>query len=168
MIPVTPARKSAVSLGRWLALTSLGAAILAAPLAASGQPVAATRHIARSQRRETLDERISTMHAALHVTPAEEADWAKVADVMRRNDGDMQKLVAARQAQAPHELTAVDDLVTYEKFTQAHLDGLKDLISSFAALYGSMPEDQKVVADHVFARFGRETGQTRGTLPANG
>ncbi len=153
---------------RGLALTFLGAAALAAPLTASAQTAATpmtqppahtrpmTHRAAYTMRRETLDERISTMHAALKITPAEDADWNKVADVMRRNDSDMQKLVADRQAEVPHELSAVDDLKTYQKFTQAHVDGLKDLVASFATLYDTMPAEQKMIADHVFAKFGRE------------
>jgi hypothetical protein len=157
---------------RRLALAVLGAATFAAPLTASAQTSVApatppmspppahsmsmTRHAADKMRRETLDQRISTLHAALKITPAQEADWAKVADVMRRNESDMQKLVAERQAQVPHELSAVDDLKTYQTFTQAHVDGLKDLVAAFSTLYDSMPSEQKIIADHAFAKFGRE------------
>jgi hypothetical protein len=172
-MPASPPR-------RWLAMTCLGAAIFAAPLVASAQmttpmttpmaapPMAApttqpmthtlstAHHAAYRMQRETLDQRISTMHAALKITPAEEADWTKVADVMRRNEGDMEKMVADRQARVPHELSAVDDLKTYQSFTQAHVDGLKDLVASFETLYAAMPADQKMIADHVFAKYGRE------------
>ncbi len=160
----------------WLALTCLGVATLAAPLVASAQTMAPTiaaptaqpmvhpaphamsmsHHVSYKMQRETLEQRISAMHAALKITPAEEGDWAKVADVMRRNDSDMQKMVADRQARVPHELSAVDDLKTYQSFTQAHVDGLKDLVASFETLYDAMPADQKIVADRVFAKFGRE------------
>jgi hypothetical protein len=161
---------------RWLALTCLGAATFAAPLIASAQTMAPTmvapttqpitqpaphstamtHHAGYKMQRETLDQRIDMMHAALKITPTEEADWTKVADVMRRNDSDMQKLVADRQARVPHELSAIDDLKTYQSFTQAHVDGLKDLVASFATLYAAMPADQKMIADHVFAKYGRE------------
>ncbi len=168
---------------RWLALTCLSAAAFAAPLAASAQttaapstestsasashPMAKTHHAAYRMGSETLDQRISRMHAALKITPAEEADWTKVADVMRRNDSDMQKLVADRQARVPHELSAVDDLKTYQSFTQAHVDGLKDLVASFETLYADMPADQKMVADHVFAKFGRERVAMRHAVQAH-
>jgi hypothetical protein len=36
-------------------------------------------------------------------------------------------------------MTALDDLNTYRKFAQAHVDGLKNLIDDFKALYDSMP-----------------------------
>jgi hypothetical protein len=161
---------------RWLALTCLAAATFATPVIASAQTmttpaaepmtqpmmqpsahkISTTHRAAYRMRAETLDQRIETLHAALKITPAEEADWSKVADVMRRNESDMQKMVADRQARVPHELSAVDDLKTYQGFTQAHVDGLKDLVASFETLYAEMPADQKRVADHVFAKFGRE------------
>jgi len=115
-----------------------------------------THHAAFKMQREALDQRISAMHAALKITPAEEADWTKVVDVMRRNESDMENMVADREARVPHELSAVDDLKTYQRFTQAHVDGLRDLVASFETLYAAMPADQKMVADRVFAKFGRE------------
>jgi hypothetical protein len=169
----------------WLALTCLGAAALATPLTASAQTMSApmtaaapqttaqpaahpmARRTAYRMQRETLEQRIGTMHAALKITPAEEADWAKVADVMRRNDSDMQKLVADRQAQVPHELSAVDDLKTYQSFTQAHVDGLKDLLTSFETLYAAMPADQKTVADRVFAKYGSARVATHHAMQAH-
>jgi hypothetical protein len=62
----------------------------------------------------------------------------------------MQKLAADNTVQAPQSMTAVDDLKTYQKFAQAHVDGLKNLTSSFETLYNSMPDPQKKVADQVF------------------
>jgi len=171
MSPNTSASRPAATTHRWLALTILGVATVATPLTAFAQPAPratpVTRHAADSMRRETLDQRISNMHVALKITPAEEADWTKVADVMRRNESNMQKMVVERRAHIPHELNAVEDLKTYQRFTQAHVDGLKDLIASFETLYAAMPEGQKIVADHVFARYGHERVQTHRALKSN-
>jgi hypothetical protein len=174
-----PTPKSVTTGRRWLALTFVGAATFSAPVMASAQTtvtpmtqpparaMSMTHHAAYTMRRETLDQRINAMHAALKITPAEEADWSKVVDVMRRNDSEMQKLVADRQARVPHELSAVDDLKTYQAFTQAHVDGLKDLVASFETLYVAMPDDQKMIADHVFAKFGRERVAMRHAVQAH-
>jgi hypothetical protein len=51
-------------------------------------------------------------------------------------------------------MTAVDDLKTYQEFTQAHLDGPKNLTVAFVALYDTMPADQKKNADQVFMQYG--------------
>ena len=50
----------------------------------------------------------------------------------------------------PQNMTAVDDLKTYQKFAQAHVDGLKNLLSHFEAFYAAMPDAQKKIADEVF------------------
>ena len=52
-------------------------------------------------------------------------------------------------------MTAVQDLTGYAKFGQAHVDGLKNPISSFNTLYNSMPDPQKKVADQMFESFGQ-------------
>jgi hypothetical protein len=63
----------------------------------------------------------------------------------------MEKLVAETRLTPPQNMSAVDDLKTYQKFAQAHVDGLKNLISAFEVLYTAMPDDQKKLADHVFS-----------------
>jgi protein CpxP len=75
---------------------------------------------------------------------------------MRENAAAMQKLSADKTTQAPQSITAVQDLKNYEKFAQAHVDGLKNLISSFTTLYKAMPDPQKKLADQVFQSFDRE------------
>jgi hypothetical protein len=152
----------------------VGAALLVGPAGASAQTAAATQtapapaavplhhhyyrhHMAAKTpeaRRETLEDRISTLHTELNITLAEETAWTPVAQTMRDNEANMQKLIAARRAEAGHDQTAVEDLRTYEQFTQAHVDGLKSLISSFETLYSEMPSSQQAVADHVFKYFG--------------
>jgi hypothetical protein len=72
---------------------------------------------------------------------------------MRQNAGMMEKLVQEKRAKAA-SMTAVDDLETYQDFTKARLDGLKNLTSAFKSLYDSMSADQKKNADQVFQAFG--------------
>jgi hypothetical protein len=113
---------------------------------------------------ETVEQRITTLHAELKITPDEDAKWNSVAQAMRDNAAAMQKLVADNTSQGQENMTAVDDMKTYEKFAQAHVDGLKNLSSSFETLYDSMPDSQKKVADAVFENFGhRHTAAGRHT-----
>jgi hypothetical protein len=133
----------------------LGAALLTGPIAAQAQPAHAAHHWAdAAPRRESVEQRITSLHEALKITPDEETSWAAVAQTMRENESAMQKLIAERTAEAPHTASAVDDLRTYERFTQAHVLGLKNLISSFETLYHAMPDTQKALADQVFRKFG--------------
>ncbi len=110
---------------------------------------------ATSMKGETVEARITKLHADLKITATEQAKWDIVAQTMRENAARMEKLVATKRAQAPQSLTAVDDLTNYEEFAQAHLTGLKNLTSVFKSLYDTMPDTQKKNADKVFLSFGQ-------------
>jgi hypothetical protein len=157
--------------------TLMGATMLVSPLTAAradglaGAPIqlaqAAAKPIpavagATEAKPETVEQRIASLHTALAITSAEEPDWTTVAQAMRDNAAAMQKLVAEKMAEAPQGMTAVDDLKTYAKFAQAHVDGLKNLTASFESLYKSMPDAQKKVADGVFANSRHEGGASHG------
>jgi len=151
----------------------LGATMLATPLAARADPAAiqlAQAAAPQSQaavgttesKGETVEQRITNLHAALKITPEEDAKWNAVAQAMRENAAAMDKLVATTRTTAPQDMTAVADLQSYQKFAQAHVDGLKNLISSFSTLYAAMPDAQKKVADQVFTTSGREPTPSHG------
>ena len=80
---------------------------------------------------------------------------------MRENAAALQKLDAQRTSQAPQNMTALQDLNTYRAYAQAHIDGLKNLTSSFETLYKAMPDAQKKIADQVFHNFGRTGAPAR-------
>ena len=105
---------------------------------------------ATSSKGETVEQRIATLHVALKITPDEETKWGDVARAMRENAAAMAKLVAEGRTTPPQNMTAVEDLQMYQKFAQTHVDGLKNLIASFTALYSAMPDAQKKIADKVF------------------
>jgi hypothetical protein len=130
-------------------------AIAAFQLAQAAAPAAAPQTqagaAATSTKGETVEQRITTLHAALKITSDEDAKWNAVAQSMRENASAMDKLIAESRTTAPQSMSAVDDLKMYQKFSQAHVDGLKNLISSFSTLYSAMPDAQKKIADGVFA-----------------
>jgi protein CpxP len=156
----------------------MGATMLASPLTAARADTAADAAIQLAQatapqspaatgptqsKGETVEGRITTLHAALKITPDQEPLWNAVAQAMRENAAAMDTLVAANRTTPPQNMTAVDDLKMYQKFAQAHVDGLKNLISSFETLYNSMPDAQKKIADQVFKRTsGRSGAPSRG------
>jgi len=153
---------------RSLAIASLaGAALLAGTLTPAlaqsppGQkpPAAAA---ATSSKPETVEQRIQTLKAALKVTPDQESKWNAVAQAMRDNASHMEKLVAEKRKLTPEKTTAVEDLKTYQDFAQAHLDGIKHLMSSFKSLYDSMTPDQKKNADTVFESYGAQRAPQQG------
>jgi periplasmic protein CpxP/Spy len=154
----------------------MGATMLAGPLtaaradsanapiqlaqAAAPQNRAATR--ATQTKGETVEQRIADLHTALQITPDQDSKWNDVAQAMRENAAAMDKLVAANRETPPQNMTAVEDLESYQKFAQAHVDGLKNLISSFKALYAAMPDAQKKIADQVFRTSGRGGARSHG------
>jgi protein CpxP len=159
-------RPIAVSLRSVAIAALLGSPILAAPLTAALAQSTATPTPAAAPatetKGETVEQRITNLHAALKITKDEEAQWNGVAQAMRENAAKMDKLVAANRTNPPQNTSAVEDLTTYQKFAQAHVDGLKNLISAFSSLYDAMPAEQKKVADHVFDSVAHEPTPSRG------
>src|SRR5579859_1751220 len=143
---------------RSVAITALlGATFLATPLTVTrALAQAAVTSAAAETKGETVQQRITDLHASLKITPAEETQWNGVAQAMHENAAAMDKVVATNETTPPQNLTAVQELQTYQQFAQAHVDGLENLIAAFSTLYNAMPDDQKKVADQVF--------QTSGTL----
>jgi len=130
--------------------------LLAQPAPANKPPAVAA---ATSQKPETVEQRIKTLHDQLQIKPDQEKKWADVAQAMRENAVAMDKLIAKTKATPDSKMTAVDDLKTYRDFAQAHLDGLKNLIASFDDLYDAMPDAQKRVADAAFQKYGQQAQQ---------
>ena len=121
------------------------------PSAAPRNPAAAG---ATETKGETVEQRITTLHSALKITPDQDAKWKAVAQAMRENAAAMEKLEAETQKIPRQTMTAVDDLNMYQKFAQAHVDGLTNLIDDFKALYAAMPAAQRKNADAVFRSSG--------------
>ncbi len=147
----------------------LSASVLATPIAvafAADAPAAAptttSGKAAVDGQAETVEQRIASLHASLKITADEEANWKPVAQAMRENAAAMEKLSATKTVQAPQAMSAIDDLKGYEAFAQAHVDGLKNLISSFETLYAAFPDAQKKVADGVFQSFGQKGRASHG------
>lgn len=106
----------------------------------------------KDMHQDRVEQRIKEMHTKLKITAAEEAQWNKVAEVMRDDAKNMDALRAEKIADAP-TMTAVDDLKAYSELAQAHVDGIKKLIPVFEDLYSSLSPAQKKEADTMF-RFG--------------
>ena len=151
----------AVAVGAVMALTPLAPAqaqsMMSPHSTQAGEGSRVADHADRAeQRAESIEQRITTLHTELKITPAQETQWQAVAQVMRDNATSMEKLATDKASQSQTEMTAVDDLQTYEQFAQAHVDGLKKLVASFQTLYDAMPQSQKKLADQVFDKSQRQ------------
>jgi hypothetical protein len=152
---ITPARASALLFGAVLLTSPLAPALAQSNSAMSAHEASATQH------EDTIDQRISTLHEELKITPAEESDWQAVATTMRDNAAAMERLASDKAASAK-SMTAVEDLQTYQQFAEAHVEHLKKLTAAFETLYNTMPAEQKKIADQVFDRSHHDEDRGRG------
>src|ERR1700719_1345104 len=113
-------RSAALVMTVLLSAPAFALAQSAAPAAPStaGSPAAAGGAQAR------VEARIKQLHAQLHITPAEEAQWNQFAQVMRDNARAMDEAATQRAAKFP-TMSAVQDLQSYEQLAEAHVQHLQ-------------------------------------------
>ena len=158
------------------AATLLGAIVLAGPLfAASGDfsQAAATKSpaarevVAQAASPEAMaapapepagiaavEARITDLHKKLKITDAQKPQWDNLTQVMRDNAQAMVDLQKQRAANAK-SLNAVDVVKSYGSVIEAHDAGMKKFIPAFEALYNSMSDAQKKIADSLFRNRAR-------------
>jgi periplasmic protein CpxP/Spy len=163
-------KKTLVALAAFGAIGSAGIATpvfaqSSAPAAASApagtmqmQPAAPKA----TQREARVEERITQLHSSLKITPQQEDQWSKFADVMRENAHTMGDLYRQRVAQRD-SMSALDDMKQYAQITQADADGTKRLVDAFEPLYASLSPEQKKLADESFRHTGPGKGRHHGT-----
>jgi hypothetical protein len=102
---------------------------------------------------DRVEARIADLHQKLHITAAQASPWNAFAGVMRDNAKIVRDTVVEK-TQSSTGTTAVDELHSYQDLAQAHVDGLARLIPTFEALYATMSDSQKKIADAMFAPHG--------------
>jgi hypothetical protein len=98
-----------------------------------------------------VEKHIKALHLRLKITAAQESQWADVAQSMRDSAKELDEAIDKREA-IVGSASALENLNAYGDIAQAHVDGVRKLSSAFATLYSSMSDDQKKVADDVFAQ----------------
>jgi protein CpxP len=106
---------------------------------------------ADAKRNAQVEQHIKDLHAALKITPSEESQWGNVVQTMRDSASELDRAIDKRKETA-NTASAVDNLSAYGDIAQAHVDGVKKLAAAFSPLYNAMPDDQKKIADEVFAQ----------------
>jgi periplasmic protein CpxP/Spy len=108
-------------------------------------PVAKTKASSAGQ----VEARIHELHTKLRITPEQEEQWKKVAEVMEDNAKRMEEISKAR-AEKAETMSAVEDLKAYGAITEVHAEGIKNFVAAFEPLYDSMSDAQKKNADALF------------------
>jgi protein CpxP len=111
-----------------------------------------------------VEQHIKELRAQLKITPAQEAQWQQFAQVMRDNAREMDEAVMQR-AQQFASMSAVDDMESYAKIAEAHVQHLRKLIPAFSSLYTAMTPEQKKQADDVFRSRAEGAPQTGSGRP---
>ena len=122
-----------------------------APARPAGAASAADAATADTRRSSAVEQHIRDMHAKLGITAAQESQWTTVAQTMRDSARELDAAIDKRGA-IVGSATAPENLSAYGDIAQAHADGVKKLAAAFTPLYASMPDEQKKLADDVFAR----------------
>jgi carboxypeptidase C (cathepsin A) len=104
------------------------------------------------EMKDRVEDRITSMHTKLKITPEQEAEWNNVAQAMRDSESSISDMIKERHENA-ETMTAVQDLQSYQKISLAHADGLQKVIDTFSKLYDDMSDEQKATADTVFGNF---------------
>jgi len=124
-----------------------------APAANTSTAMTQTAEKSDAKRDAMNEKHIKDLHAKLKITANEEALWKTVADTMRANTVEIDKVVDKRESSIANA-TAIDDLNAYAEIAQAHADSVKKLSQALAPLYAAMPDAQKKAADEIFTQRG--------------
>lgn len=141
-----------------------GAATVVLPetgVAQQAAPAAQTQNRPHHEHRSHIEGRIAFLHAELKITPAQQPQWDKVADVMRANARQMEQLFQQMRGDRDKPQTAVEALDRRARFTEVRLNAEKSLAAAFTPLYQNLTADQKQSADEMFGRFGHRHGGWR-------
>lgn len=98
---------------------------------------------------QRVEQRITKMHASLHITPAQQPQWDQFAQVMRDNALRMEQIMQ-QQAATLGKMSALEQMHAYAQVADEHAKDVRALIPPFQSLYASMSDTQKGAADQMF------------------
>ena len=110
---------------------------------------------------ERVEQHITQLHAQLHITPAQQAQWDQFAQVMRGNAKDMDQKLEQRAADFT-SMNAVENMQSYAQIAQQHAQDTQKLATAFQTLYGDLSDAQKKNADVLFRAHGDRPTHGRG------
>jgi len=131
-----------------MAQSTQSAAAQGGPPPGAGSPLAG-HPVTGKTAEERVERRIKELHAQLHITPAQQAQWSQFAEVMRHNARDMDQAVMQRVQQL-ETINAVQNMQSYQQLAEEHAQHVQKLCQAFENLYNGMPDQQKQLTDQVF------------------
>ncbi len=145
--------------------TPSGGATTAAPGTATTTHHATTAHMRSAARpgqtmEQMAEQRITDLHARLHITAQQQSQWDQFAQVMRDNAKDIDQAYQQRAASMV-SMNAVENMQSYAKIEQSRVQDLQKLVPAFQTLYASLSDQQKQQADQLFRNQATRTQQHR-------
>jgi periplasmic protein CpxP/Spy len=126
------------------AQTSAASDSTAAPSSAASAPLShAQKHA------DFVEKRIDDLRAQLKITSQQAPQWDAFAQTMRDNATKTDQAFRDRAHKLPSE-NADDAMKSYAELAQLHADNMQKLATSFSALYATLSDDQKKIADPLF------------------
>ena len=155
---------------------STAAPATTSPAGAGNAGTAATPHASPAQSRATagkaskpadttqkmVEQRITDLHAKLHITTEQSEAWDQFAQVMRQNATDVDQAYQQR-AQRLNAMSAPENLQTYAQIEQTRAQDVQKLVPAFQNLYDSLSAQQKKEADQLFRTYAEAHQQRRQT-----
>jgi protein CpxP len=122
-------------------------ALASFPLAAAPpQPTLAQAAAPAPTPPPNVEANIANLHQRLQITPAQEAQFNALANVMRQNA----RAEAGAPQAPPSNASAVDYLRAEIQYDEVELAGLKRFLPALEALYVTMSPTQKQAANAIF------------------
>lgn len=151
-----------------MVLAALGAATLVGGLATApmvfAQAAGDMPRMAQHEHRlpgERIDARLAYAKAALKITPAQEAQWNALADVLRKQAKAMDEQFAQRRNTRDQQLSAIDRLQRRQEMMSAASARATEVLEAAKPLYAVLNDEQKKEADALLSRAGGR-GEHRG------
>ena len=119
--------------------------------AASGKKKSSA--VTRTSAVEYTETQIKQLGGALNITEAQKELWNNLTQVMRENAKEMDAFTDDRtkeRTESSKTMNSVERMKFHRQITKIQLDQLEKLIPPFEALYASMSDQQKNIADSVF------------------
>jgi hypothetical protein len=96
-----------------------------------------------------VEGRLAFLKTELKITPAQEPQWSKFADVIRGTAKNAQAAMPPMKHGGTQASSAPDRLGHYEKTLVSRLETVRALKGAVDPLYASLSDDQKKVADEL-------------------
>ncbi|HTV87958.1 MAG TPA: Spy/CpxP family protein refolding chaperone [Stellaceae bacterium] len=145
---IEPATRVAAVLGVAVVLAVASTAATPAASAAGGTPALRLAQATTAPPPAAPEQQFAQLKARLAITPAQETTFNAFAAVMRQN-------ISARSAflrrnPPGRRRSAIEELRVQSEAAELDARGLQRLLPVFQALYASLSEPQKRIADQVF------------------